>query len=256
MDTEVGQEMTTAELLTRDGIARLGVMSPMRLGNVVSHLMANDVANAHVWAKKNQEPLILPTALAMREWPAMCHTMECIVTAPHFFAEALKTYDIAKAYFGEEPLLYSMNAFWTQPTVNGHVYHDTHGWHRDGDDRKQLVLFLFGTNVLDLSNGGHQYQVGSHRRGDGELGYHHGSPPGEVVRDITGQAGTMFMEDTGGLHMGHRPNQARCIMWARWGVTDAPDSYKWDQLSPVPKEKVRDYPTDEVLQHAVRLVVR
>lgn len=256
MNAEVGQEMTTAELLRRDGIARLGAMSALKLDNVMAHLMANEVANAHVWAKKNQNPELLPTALARAEWPAMCHTMECIVTAPHFFAEALKTYGIAKDYFGEEPLLYSMNAFWTQPVGNGHVYQDTHGWHRDGDDRKQLVLFMFGTNVLELANGGHQYQVGSQSRGDAELGYPVWGPPWDKIRDITGAAGTMFMEDTGGLHMGQRPNQPRCIMWARWGVTDAPESYKWDQLSPVPKEKVKDYPTDLTLQHAIRLVTR
>lgn len=248
--------MTTADILRRDGIARMETLSPVQLGHVMSHLMANEVANAHVWAKRNQPPQLLPEALARHEWPAMCHTMECIVTAPHFFARALKTYQIAKDYFGEEPLLYSMNAFWTQPVHNGQVYHDTHGWHRDGDDRKQLVLFMYGTNVFDMSNGGHQYQRASQHSADGNLGYSHGAPPADVVIDMLGMAGTMFMEDTSGLHMGHRPNQPRCITWARWGVTDVPDSYKWDQLSPVDKAKVKDYPTDTALQHAVRLVVR
>lgn len=248
--------MTTADILREKGIARLGTLSPYKIGDVMQHLHGHEVINAHVWAKGKERPQLLTTALAMKAWPAMCHTMEAIVTAPHFFTEALKTYDIAKEYFGEEPLLYSMNAFWTQPVFNGSIYHDTHGWHRDGDDRKQLVVFLYGTNTTKMENGGHQYQEGSQHHSDGDLGYHFTSPPPEKIIDMVGCAGTMFMEDTSGLHMGHRPNQPRCIMWARWGVTDAPESYRWDELSPVDKSKVAAYPTDEALQSAVRLVTR
>ena len=207
--------------------------------------------NAHVAAKATEPPLPLFQVLAESRWPAFSHHMRDVVTAPNFFELALATYSAAQEYFGELPLLYSVNAFWTQPASGQLPYVDTHYWHRDGDDRKQLVMFMFGTD-----GGVHRYQRGSHCLTDAELGYDPAEPPPERVATVTGKAGTVFFADTSGLHVGDRALAPRLLLWARWGVSDPPESYRWDRLEAVPRDLLGDrYPADEALQRAIRLVV-
>src|SRR5256885_15978270 len=105
------------------------------------------------------------------------------------------------------------------------------------DDRKQMVAFFMLTDVTEMDQGAHQYQAGTHRIPDESLGRHPNAPPPEGVVTIFGQAGSIFIEDTRGLHQAHRPQVgARGLAWARFGVSDPPESYVWDRLSPVPKE--------------------
>lgn len=233
--------------LRTGGISLVEPLSSGEVADITDHLSRCAVYNAHVKAKATQQ-VIGPASGAALRWPAFTTAMEDIVLAPHMFEAALETYSIALEYFQEPPLLYSMNAFWTHPSDE--VYLDTHGWHRDGDDRKQLVFFVFGTDVMNDAEGAHYYRLGSVHLPDQMA---HGC---EVLR-VMGPAGTAFMSDTGGMHVGARPNKLRLLLWARWGVTDAPASYHWDQLAPIAKERMGDrYPADPALQHAVRLVVR
>lgn len=242
-------------MLRRDGIARMPTMPPSLLEKIIDHLQDKQVYNAHVIPKSTEPSVPLKTALREKRWPMMCHTMADIVTAPFFLETAIGMYDVAKAYFDDEqPRLYSLNAFWTQPAP-GPEYQDTHGWHRDGDDRKQMVMFLFGTSVEHTTNGAHMYQKGTHRIADNALGRDFRAPPYDVIETMVGPAGTLFLSDTGGLHMGLRPDQPRMLAWARWGVSDPPESYKWDQLKPVPKELIGNrYPRAAELQEAIKLI--
>lgn len=246
------------ESLRRSGIVRAPDLSLCREEVLAlhEHLDQCRVWNAHVTPKATEPPVLLPQALAERRWPMLCHDMESVVVAPCLLELALGCWPIAREYFGEPAVLYSMNAFWTQPAP-GPDYQDTHSWHRDGDDRKQLVLFLFGTDVDRASDGAHLYQAGTHRLSDGQLGRDFRAPPPEVTVSVTGKAGTAFLADTGGVHMGLRPSSGpRLLLWARWGVSEPPQSYHWDRLSPVPRARVGDrYPSDPELQRAVRFVV-
>jgi hypothetical protein len=205
------------------------------------------------------------------EWPMASPTMETAVCAPHLLEYALRAYPIALDYFGEPPLLYSLNMFFSQPAAS--TYPETHVWHRDGDDRKQLGVFMFGTDVLTHEDGAHLFQRGTHRLRDGslpsgdtntvhaqldaELGNAYQFPRAEDVEVILGPAGTMFLEDPSGVHRGVRPRALRMFAWARWGVSDPPVSYsQWDHLSPVPRELIASrYPENLVLREAIRLVV-
>lgn len=242
-----------------DGVARLPIT--FKSEEVVEFLSKTEVANAHVWAKATAaQPYA--KAMADKTWPMFCHTMRDVVAAPHILEGALNLYPLVKTYFEQEPLLYSMNCFWTQP-VPPHIpkYADTHWWHIDGDDAKQLVIFFMGTDIPTKYDGAHLYQKGSHllypHPTNRNLGYDYEQPPENVVEIITGDAGTIFLTDPRGMHMAPRPlHRPRMLCWARFGISDPPVSYGWDKLAPVARSVVGDrYPKDPELQKAVHLVV-
>lgn len=238
------------ERLSADGISLVDPLTSGEVADICSYLSNCEVYNGHVQAKADKM-LPNPDAAQLARWPMFTTHMHDIIMAPHMFEAALDSYPIARAYFQEAPLLYSMNVFWTHPSHE--VYHDTHGWHLDGDDRKQLVLFVYGTDVNAAEEGAHLYQIGTHRQNRSDMA----PRPGQVIRQMLGPAGTAFMSDTTGIHVGIRPNKLRMLMWARWGVTDHPISYDWDKLSPIRRERIGGrYPQDPAMQDAVRLVVQ
>lgn len=245
--------LDTLRQLQRDGVVKTSVT--FNAEAVVNYLRQTSVFNAHVAAKATTLDTFQEVVNA-RQWPMFCHTMESIVVAPEIFEIAVGLLPLADVYFGEPALLYSMNAFWTQPAPNQPQYQDTHSWHRDMDDRKQLVAFFMLTTVHELGDGAHQYQYGTHVLSDEQLGRHPNAPPPEGVQTVYDVSGAVFLEDTRGLHQAFRPQVSpRGLAWARFGVSDPPESYKWDQLSPVPRAVLGDrFPTDPVVQHAVHLV--
>lgn len=190
-------------------------------------------------------------ARADGEWSTFAPSMETVVCAPHWLECAISVFPLVKTYFkGDFPRLYSLLCFWTQP---GNVpYVETHDWHRDCDDHKQLGLFMFGTDVLDEGDGFHLYQRGSQNTvGDENL-------PPDTVAIVKGPAGTMFLEQPFGRHRGERPqNKPRLFMWARYGVSNPPASYQWSDHKPVSRDLIGDrYPADPEIQETIRLVVR
>jgi hypothetical protein len=256
------------EALRRDGIAYASWKMPAQeLAEMGEFLDQCPVWPNHVASKSDAASKLLRDARSDGEWPAFAPAMADVVRAPHFFELALRAYPVAREYFDEEPLLYSVNLFWTQPATS--QYGDTHSWHRDGDDRKQLGLFMYGTDVLKLADGAHLYQRGTHAfaegdidaahaRLDAELGGAYHAPDPDSVETVLGPCGTFFFEDPSGVHQGLRPAaRLRMFAWARWGVSDPPRSYRdWDHLRPVSREVLGDrYPADEALQRAIRLVV-
>jgi hypothetical protein len=240
--------------LRRDGV----VIAPSRFGEqelaeMIAYMDERPVWRAHV-ASRSKVPEFPAGSKTMRqarsdgEWPAFAPTMETVVGAPHWLECAISVFPLVKQYFdGEFPRLYSLHCFWTQPG-SGH-YIETHDWHRDEDDRKQLGLFMFGTDVLN--DGFHLYQRGSSHSPA------NGNPPPEAIITIKGPAGTLFVEQPFGVHMGQRPRSGpRLFIWARYGVSDPPAAYGWDDLRPVPKALIGDrYPADPEIQEAIRLVV-
>lgn len=276
---------TIAQKLKQDGIAQApwGRMHPDALQQLLEFLSTCQVWNAHVQPHATQPSFPFTAIKDKGEWPMFCHSMTDIVRAPHFFEYALSGFDTAREYFGEQPRLYSMNCFWTQPASTR--YDDTHSWHRDADDRKQLAMFLYGTAVDKPENGAHLYQKGTHRIADGQVDHYFNDPhspnnpapqinaaqsfmdgylnrpldqpPADIVETMVGPAGTMFFSDPCGLHMGIRPVQPRMFAWARWGVSPLPASYVWDHMTPVDKAVLGERYTrlTPEMQEVVRLVV-
>lgn len=244
--------------LQQDGVAyAASKFNERQMENINSWFSTRLVYNAHVRAKATA-CAVQDEAIKDKRWPMFCVDMRDAVLAPGLFELMVDHYGFARTYFGEQPILYSMNAFWTQPAASGELYQDTHEWHRDLDDRKQLVIFVYGTDVATrFGDGAHLYQIGTHLVEDSALGRHVRAPPPHVVREITGKAGTVFLSNTRGLHMGCRPNKPRMLAWGRWGVSRPPESYRWDQLQPTDKKLLGDrYPVSPEIQDAISFVVR
>ena len=176
-----------------------------------------------------------------------CWAMDDVLRAPHLFELALSLTDLVEAYLEQPPLMYSVNAFTTYP-MEGPLNPDIQEYHRDRDDVKFVALFVYLTDVLTESQGPHQYQEGTQ---EGSLG-------DGVSVTVLGPAGTAFLADTRGLHRGLRPSHVtRSMAWVRWGVSDPPASYVWDNVSPASKDVLGGrYPEDVKLQQSIRLVVR
>ena len=268
MSWEADVETDTAiDNLRREGIYRWPgrAMSDRDVGELNDELMKSPIFASHVAAKatESSQPFLKVATGVNHQWmwPIFSNHMHDLIRAPHWFELALSFYPMAEAYFdGEFPRLYSLNNFWTAPAET--IYTDTQAWHRDGDDRRQLTLFMFGTDVAAIDDGAHLYQRGTHRIPDDKLGRPFREDPPQpngrsIVETVTGPRGTLMLVDTGGLHKAIPPKtKPRLLFWARYGVSNPPASYAWDSLSPLPRAEIGDrYPSDPKLQEAIRLVV-
>lgn len=255
----IGEALWRFELvdrLRRDGIAKL----PWGFASLVAfrqHLAECQTYLGHVHRADS-----LPGTAS----PWTCYPMTDVLRAPGWLAQALQLSAVAEEFLEAEPRLYSLNAMWTkrppQPLV------DLQTWHRDYDDEKFLVLFLYGTDVLAKADGPHQFIRGSHLRG----GDHDGrgpvpgdpmlgafGPPGSArAETIYGPAGTMFLAATRGFHRGLAPRRGRRLLaWARFGVSERPRAYQWDNTEPVPLDSVPEAQGLEPrLKRVIRLVCR
>lgn len=186
------------------------------------------------------------------------HHMATTLSTPGLFNLIAGFHSVAAEYFGEEPMLYSVNAFWKKPS-------GAPGWHHDTDDGpKQLVCFMYGTDVLTDDDGIHQYVTGSHLWSLEKKFPHHnvqedvsGPLPSDWPRyTFKGNAGTIFLTDTRGLHNGFPPkHNPRLLLWARWTAPDIPISYRNDEIVPVPWRRVTQMKPSEEIQRRTRLVV-
>ena len=210
--------------LRNDGFAKVPPISSIR--SIVEHLEGCTRHPGHVKVYPNEQN-------------AFCYDMGDVLRAPGFLKYAVSYAEIMSMYLDVPmPRLYSVNAFWTMPDPVGVPSVTT--WHADSDDVNFAAMFVYGTDVLDESDGAHRFTMRDGR-----------------VRTVLGEAGTAFIEDPRQQHMGLVPTRRpRLLLWARWGVTDPPPSYAWDRLSPVDKDSVPDYPATPWLQKCVELVVR
>jgi hypothetical protein len=199
-----------------NGIMRVRSFPRPQLDELVEYLKSCQVSNHHVF-QHGSNVRIARDVLGDRNWPVMAHRDEDVRIAPHYmdFVEGFRC--LAEDYFEgrEKPsFLCSAHAFWMQPA--GHDYPVTHDWHRDPPPRHQFTMFIFGTDVLKLEDGAHAYECGSHNTPDHNESYT-GYKPTKMVETICGPAGTAFVVDTHGLHMGYRPNHSpRLLIVARW----------------------------------------
>jgi len=233
-----------------DGIVRLPWLWPAdEINDYVSHMRSRPVYAAHVKAKS--DGVAREWHEAIRQFDVLSYDMADAIAAPHFFPFALQFTQFAADYLARPPLMYSLNSFWTKPSA-GEANPDIQQWHRDRDDTKFLALFMLGTSVLTDAHGPHLYAKGTHRLK--ELGNH--PPRGEPVERITGPAGTCWLCDPRGLHVGLMPREGnRLLCWARWGVSSPPKSYEWDKLAPVPASKIWNIPPENGYRQSTRLIV-
>ncbi|MFM9879542.1 MAG: hypothetical protein ACKVOO_03920 [Burkholderiaceae bacterium] len=109
-------------------------------------------------------------------------------------------------YMGATPTIVSMQAWWSIGHADAalHLAQDDM-FHRDVDDLRFLKMFMYLTDV-GMDNGVHSFVMQSHqsmqlvRRGPiSEMQIHQHFAPAAVA-SYTGEAGTLFIEDTWGIH--------------------------------------------------------
>ena len=211
--------------LNRDGIVLADQkLSGLQLFDIWDFLMPRPIyMGGHVMRYANMGSVTtedyLKDAAAHAHHALGCYDFETAVFCPHLLEAALGYIDFAERYLGQEPILYSMNIWWS--FAGGIVKPETQEFHRDPDDVKFVAMFFF---ITDTSmEGGHEFQAGTHN----------GSEISETVR-IEDGSGTIFFADTRGFHRGMKPiSSGRLAAWARFGVSDPPATYSGDGLAPV-----------------------
>lgn len=155
------------------------------------------------------------------------------------FAAQDRFLDLAQAYLGCTPTLYSINAFWSFPNRSPHKASQV--FHRDWEDYRSLALFTQLTPVDIPEDGAHYYVETSSDFDKFERTMRNrGIPAGEIealsVRDETviaplamklfkdsarrfdGPAGVSFCTDGYGLHRAEVPrDRPRLLLWLRFG---------------------------------------
>ena len=146
-------------------------------------------------------------------------------------------------YLGAKPRISTMQTWWTygEHSQTGQTHFDD-VYHRDVDDLRFVKLFVYLTDT-SLTTGAHSFIKGSHcstaltRRGpisdhDAEQQFSK-----EQFETVIGPAGTVFLEDTWGIHRPLLATQGRRLIFSvLYGLTD------W--IPQRPKQAVMPLPVD------------
>ena len=148
-----------------------------------------------------------------------CWSMKDLITCQSIVnvASSPLVIDFVTKYLGCLPTCYGINCMLS----SGISGHGTTSRHRDLDDFKFVSLFIYLDDV-DLSNGPHVYETGTHK---GIAGAEVGSvltPIDKNPKILTGHAGDGFLEDNWGIHYGMTlsPKKTRTCLWIRYGLYD------------------------------------
>jgi hypothetical protein len=143
---------------------------------------------------------------------------------------------VLEEYLGEDYSIYSVNTWWTLPREERLL---THGFHRDEDDFKFLVIFIYWTDV-SIGDGHFEFIEKTHKlesidklpgnpnrlKKIQELtNTTNGYGRDDLYLDIyqkentylSGARGSAFMADTWGLHRGSPVIKPRLVTWLRYG---------------------------------------
>jgi hypothetical protein len=222
------------------GCADLGrTLSEDQIRSIHSHLEAKHVLLCHV-------PHISDKAVpSLKDVPAAesyaTYELLDLWSSPHIleFAAQDGILDLAQAYLGCTPTLYSVNAFWSLPNREPHPYSQL--FHRDWEDFRSLVVFTLLTPVDTPEEGAHYYVESSHAidKFEGSLAAK-GVDAADVqilssrdnkaiapvaarlfsdrARRFDGPAGSSFCGDGYGLHRAVVPySRPRLLLWFRYG---------------------------------------
>lgn len=206
--------VTPGDKLRRDGVARVtdfdmtgSLAAAARRYHFATCPMYQGAHTVH-HSDKRPVPWVDVTA------EVSCATQEDTLRAPGLLELGFLVWPVVYDYLGAEARLYSANAFWTRP--GAHVRPDIQEFHTDPDDTRFVALFVYLTDVLKPEDGAHQIKD---RFGG--------------VHTVLGPAGTAFLADTSQPHRGIKPTTGeRGIAWLRWGVSNPPAAYIWEDLKP------------------------
>ncbi|HEY4170127.1 MAG TPA: hypothetical protein VGM96_25260 [Reyranella sp.] len=222
------------------GCADLGqAWSPDQVRSIHSHLETKRVLLCHV---PNISDKSVPS---LKDVPAgenyATYEFLDLWSSPHLLEMAAQDrfLDLAQAYLGCTPTVYSINAFWSLPNREPHPYSQL--FHRDWEDFRSLVVFTLLTPVDTPEEGAHYYVESSHAVDGFEAGLkgqgvdaadiqilssrdNKAIAPvasrlfGDSARRFDGPAGTSFCGDGYGLHRALVPHsRPRLLLWFRYG---------------------------------------
>lgn len=197
----------TAEVvaLQRDGFTMLdGIATPQMVEEMCRHLSQQLVYAPYIDGLPHltvDDPNVPDTHILMvvEDGLMACPHLLDIANHPRIIAAA-------EGVFGCKPTIGFMTAWWSIPTPEGKPRH-AENFHRDFDDVAFLKLFIYLTDV-EPENGPHEFILASHkddalrpirRYSDDEVMTNFSA--NRLVR-VTGKAGTVFIENTTGLHRG------------------------------------------------------
>ena len=123
---------------------------------------------------------------------------------------------IAGRYMGMAPKFRGYSLRMTLPVPAGAREYFSQRWHRDPEDMRMLKMFIYVTDVADISEGPFIYVKGSQLRGRFDHLFPQRPPaatypdktgveevvPAEAIKICTAPAGTIIFADTAGLHKG------------------------------------------------------
>ena len=258
----------SVETLNHNGFIELGSrLNKRQILETNSYFSQLPCYNAHLVTKSDLVPRKLDAGAT--NFPFGSFRMNDVIDAPYILelANAPEMLALASEYLGCLPTLYSLNAWWSFP---GHEVEEkmTQGFHRDEDDFKNCVLFLYLTDTEEGS-GAHEYIRGTHSQdltrellegtsfpliniGTDESpqwvkvefedlfeGACYGGDRiyerifGEQISQINGKPGDAFISDPSGLHRAKPPKEfSRLIVWIRYGYYEN-KAYQADGIIPV-----------------------
>jgi hypothetical protein len=186
----------------------------------------------------------MPLEQAKTRFPIAGYRTDQILRAPGLIDQLNdpRLLDLIEGYMGCVPTLYSVNGWWSFPADKPEMYNSQY-FHRDTDDWRFVVLFIYLTDV-DAQSGPHQVIPGSHsvegmKKLSGRPSWFRSFDPkrtftnsmgaefaqetermfGDRIVDIVGNAGSMFLVNTLALHRGLMPTKKpRLLLWARYGL--------------------------------------
>lgn len=275
--------------LRSQGYCRAPVeIAPRACQEVEAYFRSIPCYAAHVPAKSDGVTHSVDDAAVCSNYGS--YKLEQNLRAPNLIELALDpaVLDLAGGYLGCAPSLYSINTFWTFPTASAGM---THRFHRDEDDFRFVVVFIYWTDVeagegeFYFIEGTHDHRVVEERVRykpwalfrnmrkkrvvnsaeelrwlNGGTGYDHDGLYQELfnsdIRRIDGKAGIATVSDTFGLHRGALPrSRRRLCTWIRYGLYSNL-AYMYDQTAPVRASIFQGRVFDDpVTRHITRLVL-
>jgi hypothetical protein len=170
----------------RDHLTAQPVYAPYQQEATRHHIDDPDLPDSHIMTVVDEGLINCPHLLDVANHPRIVETIEGV--------------------FGCKPTIGYMSAWWSVPTADGKPRHAEY-FHRDFDDVAFIKLFIYLSDV-DENNGPHEFIRGSHldaslrpirRYTDAEV---YSTYSNNRLVQFTGRAGTVFLENTTGLHRG------------------------------------------------------
>jgi hypothetical protein len=166
-----------------------------------------------------------------------CYSMKTALETPHMInaATSPKVMETVHQWI-PEPLVYSVNIFWTFPKqgVSGIQI-----FHRDYDDERFLAMFFYLTdNVAQrYISGSHLFDVQptKQRSVNSVILEKHG----DKMQTLSGEAGTAILMNPYGYHAGVNPESPRLLAWVRFGTCEN-QAYKNDKNRPIEADIPQD----------------